>query len=297
MNNVLVLLSTYNGEKYLEQQLDSLISQKDVSISILVRDDSSKDRTIGILERYKEFNVNYYVGSNKGAAGSFFDLIHHAPTNYDYYAFCDQDDYWESDKLISAVKMLSICEEKRPAVYYSGQKLADTNLNLISNHKLCESRSARACFIFNQMAGCTSVINCPLLRILQEYKPNLNFGHDVWCYKLCAVLDGFIVVESEGHILYRQHGGNVVGFENGFIGKIHRACKYLNEYYPSVYAHELLKGYESQISESWLEFLQLICKSPSSINNRLRLIFAKDVVFHSVTLKVLYVLKALLGKM
>ena len=110
MERVIVLMSTYNGEKYLRNQIESLLRQVDVEIEILVRDDGSKDGTLGILEEYKnsrEYSgkLSYYVGPNVGPAKSFLDLIKHAP-EAEYYALCDQDDTWLPDKLKIAVEAI-----------------------------------------------------------------------------------------------------------------------------------------------------------------------------------------------
>lgn len=95
MKTVSVLLSTYNGEKYLREQLDSLLVQQGVDLRIIARDDGSKDTTVEILKEYagKDTRVSFFEGKNVGPAQSFFDLIMKSPDS-DYYAFCDQDDVW-----------------------------------------------------------------------------------------------------------------------------------------------------------------------------------------------------------
>ena len=104
MKTVQVVWSTYNGGKYLERQLDSIFDQKEVKVKFLVSDDGSTDNTRKILEKYKKkFSLTIILGSNLGFARSFWRLVQKA-NNADYYAFCDQDDIWENDKLISAVK-------------------------------------------------------------------------------------------------------------------------------------------------------------------------------------------------
>ena len=95
MNKILILMSTYNGEKYLSEQLNSLLLQENVNIKILIRDDGSTDNTHKILNFYSSNypNISWYTGENKGPALSFMDLLFNAPES-DYYAFCDQDDVW-----------------------------------------------------------------------------------------------------------------------------------------------------------------------------------------------------------
>ncbi|MBQ4399872.1 MAG: glycosyltransferase, partial [Alphaproteobacteria bacterium] len=106
MDNVLVLMSTYNGEKYLKTQLDSILAQQGVNVQILVRDDGSSDGTLPILQAYAaQGKLTYYTGPNLKPAKSFMDLIYNAP-QADFYAFADQDDYWLPEKLICAVNKL-----------------------------------------------------------------------------------------------------------------------------------------------------------------------------------------------
>ena len=106
MKKIIVLMSTYNGEKYLQVQLDSILSQENVDLELLVRDDGSTDSTKTILERYQsEGKLTWYSGKNKKPAYSFFDLLGKCK-DADYYAFADQDDFWHEDKLINAIKRL-----------------------------------------------------------------------------------------------------------------------------------------------------------------------------------------------
>ena len=98
-------MSTYNGQKYIRQQIDSILQQTNVEVNLLVRDDGSKDDTIKILDEYKqEGKLTYYTGPNLGPQLSFLNLLNNCP-KADYYAFADQDDYWEKDKLSTAVKL------------------------------------------------------------------------------------------------------------------------------------------------------------------------------------------------
>lgn len=111
MKKIIVLMSTYNGELYLEEQLRSIINQKftedEYEVQILVRDDGSSDKTIPILEKYREKGLlDYYTGKNMGYPKSFWHLLKNAD-DADYYAFADCDDVWFEDKLARAVERLS----------------------------------------------------------------------------------------------------------------------------------------------------------------------------------------------
>ena len=122
MKNVLVLLSTYNGSRYLQEQIDSVLNQDGVKVVLLIRDDGSTDNTLEILDRNSLNHDNIFVitGSNCRSAASFMELVYEANRTYpdfDYYAFCDQDDVWCKDKLISAVNKLSESPDDTPSLY------------------------------------------------------------------------------------------------------------------------------------------------------------------------------------
>ena len=105
MYEVAVLMSTYNGEKYLREQVKSIFQQEQVKVSLYVRDDGSTDNTIKIInELQKEYdNIFLIKGENIGWRRSFRYLIDNVPTKYEYYAFSDQDDFWLKRKLIRAI--------------------------------------------------------------------------------------------------------------------------------------------------------------------------------------------------
>lgn len=297
MDKVLILLSTYNGEKYLPELIASLLEQKDVDLHVLVRDDGSKDDTLPYLETIADERVEYYIGQNKRAVGSFLELIQKASLDYDYYAFADQDDVWQKDKVSTAVHKLSSVESKKPSLYYSGQIITDSNLNVLYKHNLDTKRSVKANCIFNQMAGCTAVFNRTLLQELQKYSPKNIYGHDVWCYRVCAALNGNIVVDSEGKILYRQHGDNVVGLQSGLKGKWKTACDYIFKYNASSYAKEILNGYSEQLDEKWKLFFENISRSNSSVKHRMNILKDSEIEFNSFILKIIFYIKVLLKKL
>lgn len=127
MCRCLILLSTYNGEKYLPELLESVLAQKDIYVDILARDDGSTDKTVEILKKYDRVKV--YGGNNLKPAKSFLDLIWKADINYDYYALCDQDDVWKEEKIISAVKCIENID--KPALYSSAVEVVDKDLTFI----------------------------------------------------------------------------------------------------------------------------------------------------------------------
>src|SRR5574344_1284030 len=106
MDKVNVLLSSYNGEKYIKTLLDSVLSQENVDVDLLVRDDASSDTTIDILQSYQaKKQLNLLQGENMGPARSFLFLLQHSH-DANYYAFADEDDFWEKEKLSVAIEKL-----------------------------------------------------------------------------------------------------------------------------------------------------------------------------------------------
>lgn len=137
MKRICVMLSTYNGEQYLREQLDSIYGQQGVDFHILVRDDGSSDGTLQILYEYrkKKGRMRVKEGTNLGSKKSFYELCFMAEAAedvFDYYAFADQDDVWYPDKLSRAVKALDTVDGCSDKLWYGGVRLVDCNLNPIS---------------------------------------------------------------------------------------------------------------------------------------------------------------------
>ena len=127
MEKVAVLMSTYNGEQFLREQLDSILDQENVDLNLYVRDDGSNDHTIDILSEYadKHSNVHFYRGDkNLGACGSFLELLS-KEYDADYFALADQDDIWDKDKISVAIEKLKTLPADKPALYHSNLRIVD----------------------------------------------------------------------------------------------------------------------------------------------------------------------------
>ncbi len=232
MNSIAVLMSTYNGEKYLREQLDSLLNQKGVISDIFVRDDGSCDETKNILREYEEkhSNIHLFFGKNIGVGNSFMNLIYTAPDDYDYYALSDQDDIWMENKLAKAVEML---ETSGKFLYASNQECVDKNGRSIGlRYKDDEYIHLTPYSIMseNMLAGCTMVFNNEFFRLISQEsnRPSVallkNRIHDVWL-AMCASLFESIVYDKNAYIKYRQHENNVVGAKEGFLKKVKNRFK------------------------------------------------------------------------
>ena len=224
MSRVLVLLSTYNGEKYLHEQLDSLYSQNGVEVTILARDDGSSDNTLSILQDYSatKGSLDIIKGMNVGAASSFYMLIKEANLNYkdyDYYAFCDQDDVWLNDKLNVAVRSLDSSDSELK-LYCGHATPTDQFLNPIKAPQMRQSYSLGSNIVASRVLGCTMVFNKRLLFEVARIIPSVENGalkdyklplHDGWTSLVAYALGADVITSNEPYMYYRQHGGNVVG--------------------------------------------------------------------------------------
>lgn len=257
MVNCLVLLSTYNGEKYLKDLLESVLNQKNVNVDVLVRDDGSSDSTIDILKKYEGDHITIYSGTNLKPAKSFLDLVSAAPLTYDYYALCDQDDVWKPEKLDKAVQMLG--NTSNPALYSGAVIVTDQNLKntRISIHPNTFSNPLFGILTFGT-PGCTFVFNRTLLEYLKKYVPSVCSMHDSWISFVCLAVGGKFIYDKEPQIYYRQHGNNVLGAQRHSITKTIKDIIFYKGIRRSDMAKEVLIGYEKimkpEIKDTFLTF-------------------------------------------
>lgn len=273
MKKVQILMSTFNGEKYLQEQLNSLFNQEDIKLDILVRDDNSTDKTKEILDRN---HIKWYTGKNLKPAKSFFDLIKKSG-DFEYYAFCDQDDVWDTKKLYIAIEKLEKCNNNKPSMYFSNKKIVDQNLNYLYTTNETKKISLGSSLITNIATGCTIVINKKMMEALKKYSPSFIEMHDAWVYKLCLALDGNVVFDKNPYINYRQHQNNVIGNSESILSKIKRRlkgiikCNHIKE----KMALEILEGYKDVISQKNLEILNDFV-GYKKLKNKFKLIFKEE---------------------
>lgn len=224
---VQILMSTYNGERFLQEQIESLLCQTWENLEILIRDDGSKDRTPDILEEYRAnyHNVKVYLEENLGVSQSFFELL--KKSDADYVAFCDQDDIWLEDKIEAAVRKLE--REKGPALYCGNKILVDSEGNSMEKQ---DTRTRIPGFgnavVECICTGCTAVMNRELTDIIRTRLPEHAILHDWWSY-LAATYVGKVIFDTHAYIKYRQHEMNVVGAKVGFWGEVKAKAAYLKK--------------------------------------------------------------------
>lgn len=304
MNKVLILLSTYNGENYLTEQLESLIAQTGIDITILIRDDGSTDNTCELLKEYAEKYPNKIIvdfAKNIGCTGSFFTLMKMAVeeySKYDYYAFSDQDDVWMPDKLNAACKALD--SNKNPIrLYYCNPQLVDSQLKKLNILLPHEARGTlQESIILQPCIGCSMVFSKDLLRKASIIDPKKVDIHDAWTYKVCLSLGGSIIFDPTPHILYRQHSSNVIGGSQGFKLKWERRLKkFFSSYrFRSGQAKLLLDTYGDEIPAKEKSILTTISNYHDSYSEKIKIILNKDYSCQYLIHNIMFRIAILFGK-
>lgn len=226
---VLILLAAYNGSDYIKEQLDSIIAQKNVDISILISLDASTDNTLNIIKsyqaRYECINLLPY-GAKLGSAGkNFFHLISEAKIgDFDFIAFSDQDDIWLDDKILSAIKLMG----DNNADGYSSNVTAfwkDGRKALVKK----SYPQAEYDYLFESPGpGCSFVMSNKLFSSIKSQIHNncgntqLPWLHDWYCYSFARFNNYKWVIDKKPRMLYRQHGLNEVGVNSGLKALLRR---------------------------------------------------------------------------
>lgn len=203
---VAVVMSTYNGEKYLREQLDSILGQDYPRIILLIRDDGSTDGTKALLEQYalERPNVRLIVGSNIGVVPSFFECLKHVGSDAAYVAFSDQDDIWHKDKISRAVKALQTEDPDIPLLYFSERNYCDESLkNPSPSHLNKRGVSFDLSLFDNVCPGNTIVINREMLKLLDRTNPLDVYYHD-WWMELLASCFGKVLYDKDPTLEYRR---------------------------------------------------------------------------------------------
>ena len=229
-SDVVVLLATFNGEEFLERQLDSIYAQKDVSVTVYVRDDGSTDKTVTIINSYPappgRLVVLESTKNGGSAALNFMEMILQIDAqNGSCICFADQDDIWLPDKLKAALSRI-----------FGGCDLYSSSLTAFSEGK-DDTSTIKGKVVFKKFdylfqglsAGCTYVLSQSFFTFVQEKivanKSILEagFSHDWLVYTLARSHEFSIYHDKNSYILYRQHANNVQGSLLGLRGILYRS--------------------------------------------------------------------------
>ena len=225
---VVILMSTYQGEPFVAEQIESILRQLPPDGRLMVRDDGSRDGTVSVVRSFGDPRITLTCGPNIGFARSFFTLMAAAPDDAEMIMLSDQDDVWLPQKIGRAWEYLKNTEEI-PTLYCSRQQLVDGNLHPIALSKRCaRPPSFQNALTENIVTGCTAAFNQKALHLaLKIGKPERIYFHDWWLYLVISAF-GKVIADDEATILYRQHGGNAIGRGAG-IGKYVEILRFLRK--------------------------------------------------------------------
>lgn len=278
MRMIEILLATYNGERFLPEQIESITSQSFTDYQILASDDNSSDCTFEILRSYESVlgeKIRVVQSNTHSAKENFYNLLDMADA--EYIALCDQDDFWERDRLKKSLKAVQRLERRygkeTPILVHSDLEIVDENLNS-QNKKMSEltgineaikyakeeskylytistKESFSRYLVENNITGNTVIINKALLDIYK--RPKVSFMHD-WWLGIIAFTFGKVGYLNECLVKYRQHGSNELGAKNPLeLSNIRKRNKQrIRENYDCMFAQveEFLLLYKNELGKS-----------------------------------------------
>lgn len=218
---VAILLCTYNGARFLEEQLDSILTQEYDNFNVWVSDDGSTDQTLDILRQYRTScrNNKFHItrGPKEGFAANFLSLTCNRDIHADFFAFADQDDIWQTDKLSQALSQLQAIPAAVPALYCARTQLIDEANNKTGYSPLYKRRpSFNNALVQSLASGNTMVMNKAARDILCTIGPVNIASHDWWAYIMVNGVGGVVLYDTQPRVLYRQHDQNVLGAPPGW---------------------------------------------------------------------------------
>lgn len=246
VKRIQILLSTYNGEAHLREQLDSYVALDGFDeVKVLIRDDGSGDGTLDILQEYVEkYGFVVIKGENIGLNASMHELVQACDLDCDYFAFSDQDDVWLPWKLKRAITALDSLDNSVPRLYAACSALTDNDLK-VKGHTLIPKRPLTFynAMIQNVCIGHTQVINRELIKLLRLHFSDDIYVHDSWAYTVATAF-GEAIYDKERTTLYRQHGNNSIGYETSRIKNFFKRLKRLKSGKSRRYSYQLRAFYD-----------------------------------------------------
>jgi glycosyltransferase involved in cell wall biosynthesis len=271
MSTIAIVMATYNGEKYVGEQIESILASTYQDMELYIYDDGSKDNTVELLKSYEtQYPDMVHVIQNEINLGHAMNFIHALTrTTTDYIMFCDQDDVWKQHKVATTLKRMRHMEAQlgkdNPLAVFTDATVVDGNLDVLNQSFFC-SGHLNPCrtdlphlLMENKLMGCTVMVNAALRKVLQSKPLPQHARYHDWWLALIAAAFGRIGYVRESTMLYRQHGSNVVG-DSGFfayvsnrVSNLHKQRESLEELYRQ--AGEFLQLYGDALPEEKQEIL------------------------------------------
>lgn len=232
---VAVILGYHNGAKYIKEQVDSILNQSYKNIDIYIFDDCSTDpfnlNDLNLdLEGLKRTHV-FYRDENLGFAKNFLNALSHFNDHkYDYFAFSDQDDIWESDKIMNAIKSILFYDKNCPILYCARTTAINESNDMVLgvSPEFKGPPSFSNALVQNIGGGNTMVFNDHAYDLISNSNKNFDLvSHDWWSYQVVSGAGGVVHFDSVPCLKYRQHPGNIIGSNLGLRARVHRIHRLL----------------------------------------------------------------------
>jgi glycosyltransferase involved in cell wall biosynthesis len=291
--SISVAIATYNGEKYLEEQLDSILSQTLKPSEIIVCDDQSTDGTREILEKYQQKGlIKYFVNDKRlGFIGNFKRAVSlTSPENY--IALSDQDDIWLPSKIQAAAELLLKIEgSNRPAMVYSDLVLVDEDKNLLN--KSFRNELGQGGYIHcletllfgSFVNGCTMLMNPNMRNYFSSIPEKGTLNHDTWM-SLIAYTFGEVAVVPDSLILYRRHSNNATDVGN--FHKLGRFSRLWAEVLRSFKKNDLFEDQISFVSEFYTTFQQDLNEEQKNLIQKFLKLKGKSYLEKKIALRMFF---------
>lgn len=310
-DKLVILMSTYNGELFLEEQINSILNQTYKNFDLFIRDDGSTDNTVKIINNFARKYPNIKIikdkdkdkdkdKGNMGPKESFMYLLKLVGNGYDYYSYADQDDIWNNNKLERAVSSLKGLGGTKPKLYLSTYDVVDSSLNLLFKRNLhTEIPLTIESTIINRCpSGCTMVYNKALANFIINSTPKSFRMHDFWTLLTAFSVDAEIFIDEDSTMLYRQHETNSVGYsENNYSTRVKRlffsAIHNKNE--RQMQAKSILDNYDSLLSYENRNQVLKVVKYRKSLKNKVILLKDKKFKTNNLYQNILFKLSVLMG--
>ncbi|KQV01594.1 glycosyl transferase [Mesorhizobium sp. Root102] len=221
-------MGTKDGAAFIDEQLQSLLAQSHPLVDLWISDDGSIDGTTAIIEtwksRWSKGRMTLVEGPRQGFAANFRSMILDRRVDADCYAFCDQDDIWESDRLESAMRWVRAHDAKTPLMFCSRTATMTETGSLVGHSPLfARPPSFRNALVQSIAGGNTILLNAAARDLLATASARTGFvSHDWWAYLIVTAAGGIVRYDSRPLVRYRQHAANLVGANVSWRARVSR---------------------------------------------------------------------------
>lgn len=299
---VAVLMSTYNGEAYLFEQINSILNQTYQNIHLFIRDDGSTDNTVSIIQKFIGNPKISFIqgGDNLGYKNSFLMLLKTVvdlKKNYQYFSFSDQDDIWMKDKILVSIKELEK-DDFKYCIYFSGLTFVDENLNFLKNKD--ESKTITTFggeMVRHSVSGATTILSRPLAELAVKFDEvyKLPGGHDAFIFRLNSAIGGNFIKDSRSFIKFRRHSDNVSSATKGFCYRI--SCELKTDEQIVYSTAKLIKEkYYNYVTNDNKVLLNQLLKYDTSLFSKVKLIRNKKFRREHVIMNIIFFFRVLMNR-